>query len=164
MINLLFQVSGDENKRRAFDTRRIDEWERKLEQNIKQKKRQRKRKRLLKALENIEKVEEREKELLKDDYNYFDDYQDYLNNNPDSIQDKLDYGSGPGSGPGTGSPLSATNPTWPRWDDFINKMDTLKNSNSYLGSHSGLNYNPVWLRNYLKSQVNPTIKKFVFVN
>ena len=100
--------------------------------------------------------------MLKDDYNYFDDNLDYLNHNPDSIQDKLDYGSGPG----TGSPLSVTNPSWPRWDDFINKMDNLKNtnivnkmdalknSNSYLGSHSGLNYNPVWLRNYLKSQVN----------
>ena len=134
------QVSGDENLRRAFDTRHVDEWERKLQKTLKQKKRQRKRKRLLKALENIEKVEEREK--LKTEFEYYDD--DYLNDSPKSIQDKLDYGSG---FPSSNANLESS---WPNWNQFISKMENFQqNPNVYLGSNSRMSYNPVWLRNYL---------------
>ena len=135
------QVSGDENLRRAFDTRHVDEWERKLQKTLKQKKRQRKRKRLLKALENIEKVEEREK-LKTEYYDYEDD--EYLNDSPKSIQDKLDYGSG---FPSSNANLESS---WPNWKQFISKMENFQqNPNVYLGSNSRMSYNPVWLRNYL---------------
>ena len=140
MVIFTMQVSGDENLRRAFDTRHVDEWERKLQKTLKQKKRQRKRKRLLKALENIEKVEEREKLKETDFYDYDDD--EYLNDSPKSIQDKLDQGSG--------FPASNVGSSWPNWNQFINKMENFQqNPNVYLGSNSRLSYNPVWLRNYL---------------
>ena len=83
----------------------------------------------MKALENIEKVEERERfKEYEDD----DDEEDYLNY-PESIQDKLDL----------------SNPGWPNWNQFITKMENLKNQNVYLGSNSRISYNPVWLRRYL---------------
>ena len=79
---------------------------------------------------------------MKTEFEYYDD--DYLNDSPKSIQDKLDYGSG---FPSSNANLESS---WPSWNQFISKMENFQqNPNVYLGSNSRMSYNPVWLRNYL---------------